>query len=183
MCKINELIPGQIITSFFLLKGLQEKQTKTGKAYLDLNFADNTGNINAKLWDYNKSVHKFNTGDILKVQAKVSEYQGQKQLSIEKIRKAEDTDNVSVSEFYRISERNFDEMKTELLETINSIKNKYLKELLQIIFSGNRLVKFMNVPAGKAWHHAYIGGLLEHTLEIIKICDLMCNIHPNVIEI
>jgi len=180
MCKINELIPGQIITSFFLLKGLQEKQTKTGKAYLDLNFADNTGNINAKLWDYNKSVHKFNTGDILKVQAKVSEYQGQKQLSIEKIRKAEDTDNVSVSEFYRISERNFDEMKTELLETINSIKNEYLKELLQIIFSGNRLVKFMNVPAGKAWHHAYIHGLLEHTLEIIKICELTATFHKEV---
>ncbi len=180
MNKVKELKPGQTVTTFFLLTGLQEKQTKTGKAYLDLNFADNTGSINAKLWDYNKSVHKFNTGDIIKVKAKVSEYQGQKQLSIEKIRKAEDADNVSVAEFYRISERDFDEMKTELFDVIDSIKNKYLNELLHIIFSGEKLNKFLNVPAGKAWHHAYIHGLLEHTLEIVKICELTATFHKQV---
>jgi 3'-5' exoribonuclease len=180
MSKIKELKPGQTVTTFFLLTGLQEKQTKAGKAYLDMNFTDNTGSINAKLWDYNKSRHQFNSGDILKVQAKVSEYQGQKQLSIEKIRKAEDADNVSVAEFYRVSERNFDEMKSELFDVINSIQNKHLKELLQLIFSGEKLEKFLNVPAGKAWHHAYIHGLLEHTLEIVKLCELTATFHKEV---
>ena len=69
-------------------------------------------------------------------------------------------------------------MRKEFSERICRINDPNLKSLLDIIFSGERFEKFTNVPAGKSWHHSYIHGLIEHTLEIIKICDLMCDIHP-----
>ena len=69
-------------------------------------------------------------------------------------------------------------MERELANRINALGNEYLKKLLKSILSGESYKSYVNVPAGKAWHHSYVHGLLEHTLEIIKICDLMCDIHP-----
>ncbi|MEJ2617710.1 MAG: HD domain-containing protein, partial [Ignavibacteriaceae bacterium] len=63
---------------------------------------------------------------------------------------------------------------------LESISDSRLKTLLEIIFDEDNFKKFSYAPAGKAWHHSYIHGLLEHTLEIIKICDLMCDIHAEI---
>jgi 3'-5' exoribonuclease len=71
-------------------------------------------------------------------------------------------------------------MKTEFKSRIEKLKDKKLKQLINQIFNGNNFQKFIMSPAGKMWHHAYIHGLLEHTLEIIRICDLMCDIHPEI---
>ncbi len=180
MPKIKTLTTNQTVTDFYLIGSLTEKTTRNGKTYLDMTLSDNSGSINAKLWDFNREKHKFSAGDIIKIQGKVSEYQGKKQLAIERIRKAVDEDNVDVSQFYKVSERNFDEMKLELEEVIRSVKNPYLNKLLNLIFSGDKLEKFANVPAGKAWHHAYIHGLLEHTLEIVKLCELTASFHKEV---
>jgi 3'-5' exoribonuclease len=71
-------------------------------------------------------------------------------------------------------------MEKELLVRIDEISTAHLKELLKNIFSGERMEKFKTAPAGKSWHHGYIHGLIEHTLEMIKICDLMCDFHPQI---
>ena len=68
-------------------------------------------------------------------------------------------------------------MKDEFFNRMELISNTKLKSLLKLIFTEDNFKKFSIAPAGKSWHHSYIHGLLEHTLEIIKICDLMCNIH------
>ncbi len=180
MPKIKTLTTNQTVTGFYLLGSVTEKTARTGKTYLDMTLSDDSGNISAKLWDFNKDKHKFSAGDIIKIQGKVSEYQGQKQLTVERIRKAEEADNVDVSQFYKVSERDFDEMMVELKGVIDSVKNPFLNKLLTMIFSGEKLKKFSNVPAGKAWHHAYIHGLLEHTLEIVKLCELTASFHKEV---
>jgi 3'-5' exoribonuclease len=71
-------------------------------------------------------------------------------------------------------------MKREILDRMEKISDPYLRTLMKQIFSGENLEKFLKAPAGKSWHHSYIHGLIEHTLEIIKICDLMCDIHPEI---
>ena len=71
-------------------------------------------------------------------------------------------------------------MIDEFNAAIGSISNQYLHTLLKKIFNGDNFNKFCRTPAGKAWHHAYIHGLLEHTLEIVKICDLMSVLHPEI---
>jgi 3'-5' exoribonuclease len=88
------------------------------------------------------------------------------------------SEKISPVEFLPKSKRNLKEMEDEFRNRRGKISNKYLQELLNKIFNEERYKKFIQAPAGKSWHHAYISGLLEHTLEIIKICDLMCDFHP-----
>ena len=71
-------------------------------------------------------------------------------------------------------------MKDEFTDRLDNVKNSYLKSLIKNIFNEDNFEKFTNSPAGKSWHHAYVHGLIEHTLEIMKICDLMCDIHPEI---
>ncbi len=168
------------VIGFYLISSLEEKTTKNGKVYLDLTLADKTGEINAKLWDYNKSKHFFSKGDIIKVKGKIQEFGGRLQFIIDRIRKSESGDNVSLSDFIKVSQRDLSEMSEELDATINSVANPYLQKLLRIIFSGEKLNKFKTLPAGKAWHHAYVHGLLEHTLEIVKICNLVSTFHKEI---
>jgi 3'-5' exoribonuclease len=80
----------------------------------------------------------------------------------------------------KTSERDIDEMKNEFISYIKSIRNDFLHKLLQEIFDEERLGKFSEHPAGKMWHHSYLGGLIEHTLEIISICDLICKFHKEI---
>ncbi len=168
------------IIGFYLISSLEEKQTRQGKAYLDLTLSDKTGSINAKLWDYDKTKHFFGAGDIIKAKGKIQEFGGKLQYIIERIRKAEPADNVDKNDFIKTSPRDFDEMCEELDAVINSVRNPYLNKLLKIIFSGEKLERFKTLPAGKAWHHAYVHGLLEHTLEIVKICNLVATFHEEI---
>jgi 3'-5' exoribonuclease len=181
MSEINTLRKNdENVIGFYLITSLEEKTTKNGKPYLDLTLSDKTGSINAKLWDYDKTKHFFRKGDIIKVKGKIQEFGGKLQYIIERIRKSEPRDNIDKSAFIKTSERDFNEMSAELDAVINSIKNPYLNKLLRIIFSGEKLEKFKNLPAGKAWHHAYVHGLLEHTLEIVKICELIASFHREI---
>ena len=168
------------IIGFYLVSSLEEKVTRNGKAFLDLTLTDKTGSINAKLWDFDKTRHLFKKGDIIKVKGKIQEYGGKLQFIIEKVRMTQAADNINKSDFIKTSERNPEEMSAELESVINSVQNVYLNKLLREIFSGERLRKFKTVPAGKAWHHAYVHGLLEHTLEIVKICDLVASFHKEI---
>jgi 3'-5' exoribonuclease len=76
------------------------------------------------------------------------------------------------------SKRDPEEMKNEFFCRIEKISDYKLRMLMNLIFNERNMLKFSTAPAGKSWHHSYIHGLIEHTLEIIKLCDLMCDIHP-----
>jgi 3'-5' exoribonuclease len=115
---------------------------------------------------------------IVKVDCKFDEYNGNPQLIINRIRLAVEEDNVLHSDFLPRSKRNFDEMKREWENSVDNISNNFIKTLLKNIFDTETKEKYFNVPAGKAWHHSYIHGLLEHTLEIIKFCETAADIHP-----
>ncbi|HSL89623.1 MAG TPA: HD domain-containing protein, partial [Ignavibacteriaceae bacterium] len=78
------------------------------------------------------------------------------------------------------SRHDLKKMLSEFNSRMQKINDLNIKTLLNNIFNEERLSKYTAAPAGKMWHHAYIGGLIEHTLEIIKICDLMCDIHPEI---
>lgn len=177
--KLTEYSIGESSNLFLLLIKIEKKSARTGREYLDLELRDKSSLIAAKMWDgfelfYNQAVE----GMIVKVNCQFDEFKGMPQLKITNIRAAKESDNVSHSDFIPVSGRNFDEMKSELEESISNISNNHLQILLEKIFDDETKEKYLNVPAGKAWHHAYIHGLLEHTLEIIKFCNLACDIHP-----
>lgn len=169
------------VEHFLLLTNFSVKNTKAGKEYLDLELRDHTLLMNAKMWDGFQSIlQSLRTGTVVKILGTMDEFNNQPQLKIERMRTTLKEDNVSASDFLPKSQRPLKEMETELNNRIEQIKNPHLKKLLNILLDGENFQKYKKVPAGKAWHHAYIGGLLEHTLEIVRICELMCDIHREI---
>ncbi len=177
--KLINAVPGDELDAFLLLTKLEVKRTKNNKEYLNLEFRDKTASITAKMWDnFEFLLSSIKQGDVLKVKAVVDEYSGQLQLVIKELIPLKGENNIDPVTFLPSSQRDFNQMTRELQNRIEAIKNKPLKKLIQTILSGENLNLYSKVPAGKSWHHSYLHGLLEHVLEVIKICDLMCDIHP-----
>lgn len=176
---ITEYSVGEDGQLFLLLTKVEKKTTRAGKEFLNLELRDISGTISAKMWDsFEVFYQSASEGNITKVDCKFDEYNGTPQLIINRIRLANESDGVSHSDFLPRSQRDLEEMKKEWNDIVDSLTNGYLKTLVQKIFDEETKEKYFNVPAGKAWHHAYIHGLLEHTLEIVKICITACDIHP-----
>ena len=179
--ELIKLKKGEPVNHFLLLKKSELKLTKQNKQYLYIELGDKSISLSANIWDnFSEIYSKLKAGDMVKVTGTIDEFQGTPQIKVTAIRQAVPVDGVSPADFLARSKRNIEEMKSELFSRIGKINNRYLKMLMEQVFSENNFIKFGTAPAGKSWHHSYLSGLLEHTLELIKICDLMCSIHPEI---
>lgn len=169
---------GESVDHFLMIKKSELKQTKTNKSFVSLELGDKSASFPANLWDnFNSILSELVIGAIVKVEGVIEEYQNAPQIKIENIRLPKPSENMSHDFFLPKSNRNLDEMKNEFRVFISEIENSNLKNLLALLFDDKNFEKFSKAPAGKQWHHAYLNGLLEHTLEIIKICKLMATFH------
>lgn len=179
--ELASLSKGDPVNHFLLVKKSDLRLTKQNKEYIALELGDKSLSVQSNLWDdvknFNIIKNSIKTGSVIKVKGQLDEYQGAPQIKISEIRLANEEDNVSPTDFIPRSNRDLEEMKAEFRNRIKKITNPYLNKLLKNIFSDERFDKYIKAPAGKLWHHSYISGLIEHTLEIIKICDLMCDFH------
>jgi 3'-5' exoribonuclease len=182
--EISSLVRGDQLDHFLLVKKCEQRLTKAGKEYLALELGDKSTSYPANLWEdvagFKSLKNSLNAGDIIKLTGSIDEYQGNPQIKIENVRLTKESDRVFPKDFLPKSHRDLNEMIKEFTNRINKIADEQLKNLIKNIFSDERFEKYTSVPAGKMWHHGYISGLIEHTLEIIKICDLMCDIHPEI---
>lgn len=178
---LTDLKKGDTVDHYLMIWKTEERSTKTGKAFLSLELRDKSATINANVWNdttgFKQLSEKSKTGDIIKVSGTIDEFQGIPQIKLNSVELTDDSSGVTARDFLNKSSLDPGEMEDELLTRIEQISNSNLKTLLKNIFSGEQLEKFKIAPAGKSWHHAYLGGLIEHTLELIKICDLMCEFH------
>lgn len=175
---IKDLQNRDIVNHFFLLKRFELKKKKDGSDYLVLEVGDKTGSLIGNYWEgfenfYNQA---FN-GAIIKVKGNVELFNDRIQLRIDSASLVEDNEEVSISDFLPTTSRNIDEMKKEFWNRVKKIQNNWLVELIKLVFTKERFEKFAYAPAGKSVHHNYIAGLIEHTLEIVNICDLMCDMY------
>ncbi len=176
--ELNILSKNDKIDHFLLIRRIDLRSTKSGSDFLSTELGDKTASLNANIWEgFAELAARGKVGDVVKVTGTIEEYQGANQIRVSFIRLAQEKDGVNPHDFLPVSKRNPDEMKKEFNQKLKSISEKHLKKLLPNIFNEERFEKFCLAPAGKSWHHAYIHGLLEHTLEIIKICELMCEFH------
>ncbi len=177
--KLADINLGEKFELFLVVTKSESKLTKNNKPYLDLYLRDKSIELPAKYWDFNPAeADEFTEGKIVKLRGLLEEFSGKPQIKIERMRPTTAEDSVLHEDFLPVSERDLTKMKEELKNHIDDIQNPFLKELINLILSGSNYEKYIRVPAGKAWHHAYIHGLLEHTLEIVRICKLVCEFHP-----
>lgn len=171
---IHELKSGDHITTFFILRKKEIKIKKdSGEHYASFEFGDSSGRIRGTLWDNVKKITAlFDVGDIVKVQGLVTTYGDTKYINVQKIRKAIQQDNVDKSQFLPRTEKDTRVLMLRLFSIIDSLKDEKIKRLLNLIFDDIGFKnEFAKAPAAKLWHHNYLGGLLEHTLNVVDICD------------
>lgn len=178
---IRKFEPGQTITGFFAVRKKEIRTKKDGEPYLFLELGNPTGRIPATLWENPENVDQtIQSASLVKIQAKVIEYHDHLQLSLDKVRPVQKSDNVSPHDFVPRSTGDLKEFWNEFDALISSIKENSLKKLALRIFANKTFRKrFEETPGGKLWHHAYIGGLLEHTLNVTKLCDRAAQNYPD----
>ena len=178
---LNELSRSDEVNHFLLVRKCELKTGRNNKNYLNLELGDSSASLPANVWDNVDYISSYLTAAIIvKVEGTIDEYQGQPQIRIKEIRKLSSKENVSTDDFLPKSKRNPEEMEKQLWERIEKIENPFLKQLLYALLEGESYRKFTRAPAGKSWHHSYIHGLLEHTLEIVEICDLTASFHSEI---
>ncbi len=171
---------GMHVSDVYLCKTKQIALTKAGKEYGSLILQDKTGVVDAKIWDLGSpGVGNFEALDYVYVDADVTVFQGTNQLNVKRIRRAEDVEYIP-EDYLPVSAKSIDGMYDQLLEYIRSLKNKYLKELASSFFvEDKRFVKeFKAHSAAKSVYHGFVGGLLEHTLSVVQLCDFYAGHYP-----
>ena len=179
--EITQLEKNDSVDHYLLVRKADVRLTKSNKEFLSLDLGDTSGSISCNVWDNVDSIFsEIKSGNIVKVKGSIEEYQGNLQIRVYSIKIVNETEGISPTDFLPHSKRDIAVMQKEFEERLNKISNEYLKSLLKLIFTDENFENYSKVPAGKSWHHSYVHGLLEHTLEIIRICDLMCDIHPEI---
>lgn len=173
---VRDLQFNQELTTSFLVLKKEVKLKKNGGQYLTLLLSDKTGNITAFMWEnIGEYMDAFDAGDFVVVKGTVKEYNSHMQMTVHKVKRVEDSE-VTIADYLPSSSNNLDAEFDELVAIVLNLSNPYLKDLLLNLFSDETLVKkFKTCPAGKTMHHAYIGGLMEHVLSIIKLCQLVAS--------
>ena len=177
---IKELKEGDRVFDIYLCKHKQEAVTKNGKPYESVILQDKTGTIDAKVWEPNNpGIGDYDDLDYIEVYGDVTNFQGQLQISVKRIRVCREGE-YNPSDYLPVSSKGIDTMYNELKTLIGSIKNTYLHQLLQDLFidDADFAKKFCNSSAAKTVHHGFVGGLLEHTLGVTKLCDYYCSAYP-----
>ena len=167
-----------LVDCFLLVKSSDKKTSSKGDTYLDMMLSDKSGEINAKLWSYVPAVHgEYESGDIVKVRGTVSQYNGNPQLRIEKIRMAFPEDGVDPSDFVAASEYSGEAMWEELYKSADAFEDTDLRAIVTTLLTENK-ENLLFWPAAFRLHHAIRSGLMMHTLSIVKLCESVCEIYP-----
>lgn len=177
---IESLREGEKIGNVYLCKHKSSAVTKNGKAYDNVILQDKTGTIDGKIWDPNSlGIEDFDDLDYVDVVADVISFNGALQLNIKRIRKVSEGE-YNPADYLPVSSKDIETMYKELNSYIDSIKNPYYNKLLNIFFKEDEefIKVFKSHSAAKSVHHGFIGGLLEHTLSVTKLCDYYTKAYP-----
>ena len=165
---------------FWLIKTIDRKTNVKGAPYLDMMLCDKNGEISAKLWDYNELAHgTFDAGELVKVRATVTQFNGTDQLRVEKIRKVTAADGVEIADFVPTAEYSGEMMLGAIMNVIASVEDEELKTLTYALVK-EREKEILTWPAAFKLHHAIRGGLLYHTLSILKLAEGVVKVYPSV---
>jgi 3'-5' exoribonuclease len=171
----------QSITSYFCLATISVRDRKGGGQYLALTLADKTGQFEARMWeDFADVVQQCAEGCYVKVQGQISKYQGKFQITLSKMRAAADSE-IDTADFVPTTQYDIASMSSELRGYVDAFQNPYLRVLVFAFLDDPAVGPAFSVaPAAKRLHHAWIGGLLEHVLTLVRVCLAVAPFYPEV---
>ena len=177
---IKDYNDGDRVFDIYFCKHKSSAVSKNGKNYDNVILQDKTGTIDAKIWDPNNAgIADFDAFDYIEVYGDITSFNGALQVNIKRVRKCGENE-YDEKEYMPVSSKNIDEMFDELLKLTESVENTYLKKLLNSFFVDDKefAEAFKKSSAAKTVHHSFIGGLLEHTLGVTKLCEYYCTAYP-----
>ncbi len=176
---IADLREGDVVKEIYLCKQKQTLKTKAGKSYDALILQDKTGTIDTKIWDLSSGIDHFEAMDFVCVDGQVTSFQGNLQLNVSRLRKAQEGEYVP-SDYMPQTKKDVAKLYAQLTGYIDSMKNEYLKSLLKKQFVEDKefAKRFVSHSAAKSIHHGFVGGLLEHTVSVTAMCDYMAANYP-----
>ena len=178
---VNQLRPGETLDQVFLVRDKDLRTTKTGDLYVVCTLADKTGTLSARMWQASESVFQGIPAEgFLHVKGRTEDYRGTLQFVIDSCRPYS-ADKVDLGDFLATTERDVEEMWAELLEILRGIKDKHLRRLIKKFVEDREFVAaYKRSPAAMTLHHPFIGGLLEHTLNVARAAKALGPLYPEV---
>jgi 3'-5' exoribonuclease len=169
------------VTSYFVLSSLQVRDKKQGGQYLALTLSDKTGSFEGRMWDdVAEPIVSCSEGCYVKVQGDISKYQGKFQITLKKLRLAADSE-IDPKDFQPSTKFDVEEMWAELRGYVAAFKNQELRRLVFAFLDDEQIgPAFKAAPAAKRLHHAWLGGLLEHVLTLVRVCLAAVPFYPEV---
>ena len=171
-------LPNGMCDGFAILKKCEEKKTKNGSAYLDLVLGDKEGEISAKLWDYNGE-KLYEAEMVVKVRGVIEQYNGKDQFRVSQMRPAAATDDYNIADLVPASEVGGAQIYDMLMKRVSVFNDNELKSIVTKIMSDKKDL-LIPCPAAFRLHHAMIGGLMLHTISIVRMAEEICRIYPNI---
>lgn len=177
---IRDLAPGDRVEDYFALRKVERKEHQGGER-LSLEFGDASGRIEGVMWDgYEGILDQLSSGAIVKVRGQVGVFRDKPQIKVERLRPLNEEDTVDLSSFVPRSPVDAATLTVELDRFVTSITDSYLSTLLKnLLGAGTSRDAYLQAAGGKRWHHDSIGGLAEHSLNMARIVDLMCQVYPD----
>ncbi|MBU0681969.1 MAG: HD domain-containing protein [Proteobacteria bacterium] len=177
---ISDITDGQQVEDLFMVQELSKLETKAGKPYLSLKLMDKSGEMVAKVWERADELERHcPAGAVVAIKGRCSSYRNTLQLSITDLARVPNED-VDFSAFVPTSRYDVDKMAAEFVGLAKSVSDPFIKKLLLKFFDDEDFFAvFKKAPAAKAMHHAYLGGLLEHTLGVARLADSVSKLYPS----
>ena len=178
---INEINPGEPVDEIYLVKEPILRSTSKGDLYIAMFLCDKTGQLNGRVWQASEETYKaIPKPGFIHVKGRSEVYQNNLQIVVNNIAVV-DSGKVNVDDFLARTDKDIDKIFAETKKIVGTIKNQQLKTLVGEFLADERLMKrFCSCPGGMSMHHDYIGGLLEHTWNMLRVASAILPLYPDV---
>jgi 3'-5' exoribonuclease len=176
---VQSLSDGEMLDEVYLVSDKQLRANKNGNLYLQVELRDRTGSITGRLWNTGEHLFRsFDDGDFMLIRGKVQLYQGALQVILSHLERVE-AEKIELTEFLPHTEHDISKLFERLRTILLRLSNPHLRGLIECFFMDEPLMRdFCTVPAGIKNHHAYLGGLLEHVVQLLDLADRLLPLYP-----
>ena len=166
-----------LVEGFALVKACDKKSAKNGTFYLDIKLGDKDSEMVAKMWDFREDMQTLpEVNTVIKIRGTIQQYNGNDQFIIQRMRPATE-DEFDMADFVKTSDYSGNDMLDSIIRLVNDFEDEELKMVVLSMLRDNQ-ERILTFPAAEKLHHAMTGGLLYHTLSIVRLAECVCGIYP-----